>query len=378
MYDDNERLIRQYQEGHKEVLGVIVENNQGLIHTALKSFKWAYNKHPKYDEIINYDDFFQEGVFGLCNAIEKYDPELGAFSTYAILRIKQKIYRFYHDNSRVIRVPYEPRKAYMGLRRAEEEYIKEYGHEPSTKELSVYSGVSFEEILELRRTFSNTISIDSPVGSIEDDSVTVGDSIPDNTDYLEGIERDMTIKALRRDLERMAKTVLKDDERVKMLFYYFDNLDKMQVNEISEACGIARGSLNRIINESVGKISRRYLDELIEGYMDLFSSNVRRLREIELYRTQVKNAIKTVAAKTIEAGDSITVITGASKDGLKKAVQVTVREVDDTGIVVAFVGYDYLKRSYDELERHIAYRSIMDFRTENKKIVEIVSMRGLL
>ncbi|MFH5836939.1 hypothetical protein ACHAL6_12785 [Proteiniclasticum sp. C24MP] len=63
---------------------------------------------------------------------------------------------------------------------------------------------------------------------------------------------------------------------------------------------------------------------------------------------------------------------------MKKTVQVTVKEVDDTGIVVAFVGYDYLKRSYGELERNLAYRSIMDFRTENKKIVEIVSMRGLM
>ena len=46
MYEDNERLIREYQEGRKELLGVIVENNLGLIHTALKSFKWAYNNHP--------------------------------------------------------------------------------------------------------------------------------------------------------------------------------------------------------------------------------------------------------------------------------------------------------------------------------------------
>ena len=61
-----------------------------------------------------------------------------------------------------------------------------------------------------------------------------------------------------------------------------------------------------------------------------------------------------------------------------KSVQVTVQEVDDTGIVVALVGYDYLKRSYGELERNLSYRSIMDFRTENKKIVEIVSMRGLM
>jgi RNA polymerase sigma factor (sigma-70 family) len=378
MYDDNESLIRQYQEGRTELLGTIIENNQGLIHTALKSFKWAYNKHPKYDEIINYDDFFQEGVFGLCNAIGKYDPELGAFSTYAILHIKQKIYRFYHDNSRVIRVPYEPRKAYMSLKRAEEEYIKEYGHEPSTKELSAYSGVSFEEILELRRTFSSTISIDSPVGSVEDDSITVGDSIPDKTDYLDGIERDMTIKALRRDLERMAKTVLKDDERVKLLFYYFDNLDKMQVNEISEACEVPRSSLNRIINESVGKISRRYLDELIEGYIDLFSSGIRRAREMELMRRSIRDSVKLVASKQLDIGDNITVIDSFSENGLKESVQATIRSIDGSGIRVSFIGYDYSSRSYGEQTQYIRYSTIIDFRTENKKIVEIGCLRGLL
>ena len=378
MYEDNDRLIRQYQEGRKELLGTIIKDNQGLIHTALKGFKWAYNNHPKYDEIINYDDFFQEGVFGLCNAIEKYDPELGLFSSYAILHIKQKIYRFYHDNSRVIRVPYEPRKAYMSLKRVEEEYIKEYGHEPSTKELSVYSGVSFEEILELRRTFSSTISIDSPVGSIEDDSITVGDSIPDKTDYLDGIERDMTIKALRRDLERMAKTVLKDDERVKLLFYYFDNLDKMQINEISEACGVPRSSLNRMINESVGKISRSYLDELIEGYIDLFSSGIRRAREMELMRRSIRDSVKLVASKQLDIGDNITVIDSFSENGLKESVQATIRAVDEFGVSVSFIGIDYRTKEYTEKSKTIRYQDIIDFRTENKKIVEIGCLRGLL
>ena len=88
MYEDNERLILEYQNGHKELLGVIVENNLGLVHAALKSFKWAYQSHPKYDEIINFEDFYQEGVIGLCNSIEKNNLELGVFSTIAIIHIK--------------------------------------------------------------------------------------------------------------------------------------------------------------------------------------------------------------------------------------------------------------------------------------------------
>lgn len=377
MYDDNEKLIRQYQEGRSELLGVIIENNTGLIHTALKSFKWAFKSHPKYDDILNYDDFFQEGVIGLSNAIKKFNPDQGAFSSFAILHIKQIIYRYYYNNSRVIRVPYEPRKAYMSLKRVEGEYIKEYGYEPSTKELSVYSGVSFEEIQDLRRTFSSTISIDSPVSGYEDDSMTIGDSIPDKTDYLDGIEREMAIKALRRDLERMAKNVLKDDERVNLLLYYFDNLDKKQINEIAEKSGLHKSSLNRFINDSTSKISRKYLDELIEGYADLVSSNIRRTREKDLHSENIRRQIKLLASKLIQIGDSITVL-GNEKYSINPSVQVTVKEVGEHDMKVVYIGYSYIHKDYREVTRIVTYSSINDFRTENKKIVEITTSIGLV
>lgn len=377
MYDDNEKLIRQYQEGRSELLGVIIKNNTGLIHTALKSFKWAFKSHPKYDDILNYDDFFQEGVIGLSNAIKKFDPDQGAFSSFAILHIKQIIYRYYYNNSRVIRVPYESRKAYMSLKRAEGEYIKEYGYEPSTKELSVYSGVSFEEIQDLRRTFSSTISIDSPVGGYEDDSMTIGDSIPDKTDYLDGIEREMAIKALRRDLERMAKNVLKDDERVNLLLYYFDNLDKKQINEIAEKSGLHKSSLNRFINDSTSKISRKYLDELIEGYADLVSSNIRRTREKDLHSENIRRQIKLLASKLIQIGDSITVL-GNEKYSINPSVQVTVKEVGEHDMKVVYIGYSNIHKDYREVTRIVTYSSINDFRTENKRIVEITTSIGLI
>ncbi len=377
MYEDNERLIQEYQEGRRELLGVIVENNLGLVHAALKSFKWAYQSHPKYDEIISYEDFYQEGVIGLCSCIDKYDPELGAFSTYAMLHIKQAIFRFYYDKGRVVRVPYEPRKLYKALRRAEEEYIKDCGQEPSTKELSLYTGVSMDDILEARRALSDPVYLDSPIGDSEGDSISISDTIPDRTDYLEGTERKLTVQALRKDLKRMAKIALRDDEKVKLLFYYFDNLDKMQVNAISEACGVGRGSLNRFIHDSVGKISRRYLDELIEGYSDLFSSNIRRTRELQLHRGYIKKAVRTVASRMLCLGDSITIIDTFLEDGLKNPVQATVRQIDETGVRVSYIGYDLTKGSYQEKEKYIWFNNIFDFRTENKKLVEIGCMGGI-
>lgn len=377
MYADNERLISEYQQGNTALLSELIENNMGLIHTALKGFKWAYGGHPKYDQIISYDDFVNESIFGLANAIKNYDPEQGCFSSYAILHIKQAAYRFYYNNSRCIRVPYEPQKAYKHLRQAENEYIIAYEHNPSTKQLSEFSGVSIDEIMELRRIFSGTISIDSPISG-EDESITLKDAIPDHTDYLADSERNMTNAALRKDLERMAKDVLKDDERVKLLFFYFDNLDKMQINEISEACGVPRSSLNRIVSESISKISRKYLDVLINEYSDLFSSGIRRSREIELFRKSIRQSVKLVVSKLVQPGDSITIIDSFSVNSLKESVQATVRTIDpDEGIKVSYIGHDLYTRNYEELEKWILYKSIIDFRTENKKIVEIACTRGV-
>jgi len=376
MYNDNEKLIRQYQEGDSELLGVIIENNIGLIHTALKSFKWAYRSHPKYDEILNYDDFFQEGVFGLSNAIKKYDPEQGVFSSFALLHINQTIYRFYYNNSRVIRVPYEPRKAYISIKKAEDEYIKTYGKKPSTKELSIFSKIPIDDILDLRRTFSNTISIDTPISSNEDE-IILKDAIEDKTDYLSDVERKMTLEVLKEDLSRMAKIAINDEEHIKTLFYYFENLDKKLADEIIEDCNIKKSAFYRIINNSIHKISTRFLDELIREYADLVSSNIRRTREIELHSENTRKQIKLLASKLIHIGESITIMSSV-KHSINPLIQATVKEVGEHDLKVSYVGYSYTHKDYREVTRLVTYSSIIDFRTENKKIVEITTSIGLL
>ena len=377
-YRDNDSMILEYQQGQqKELLSEIIENNLGLIHVALKSFRWGFSNHPKYDEIISYDDFFNQGVFGLATAIKNYDPSLGAFSTYAIICIKQPVYRFYYNNSRVIRVPYEPQKAFKQLKKSENEYIKQYGYHPNTKELSVYSGISIDEIQELRGIFSGTISIDSPISG-EDESITLKDAIPDKTDYLADLEKDLTIKALRKDLEKYADDVIKNKKHIKIMFSYFDNLDSMLVKDIAEMNNVTTSKLHVILNDCIRKISRRYLDVLIEQYSDLFSSNIRRLREQDLYRSSIRNSIKLVVSKTLDLGNNITVIDSLSETSLKESVQATVRAIDEIGIMVSFIGYDYIQRAYGEQKKYIRYSSIIDFRMEGKKIVEIGCLRGLL
>ena len=376
-YHNNEHLIQSYQQGNKELLNTIIENNLGLIHKALKSFKWAYNSNPKYEGLITYDDYYQQGALGLYSCIDSYNPDLGSFSNHAITYIKQYVYRFFYNNASVIRVPYEPRKDHMQLRRYEEQYIKQYGKEPTTKELSLFSGVPISRINELKQIFKDTISFNEPTRGDDSDKISIEDSIQDNTDYLDQTEKDIILKELRKDLVSMATISINDDAKINTLFYYFKNIDRKLVKDIAAELNLTSVQVNRIINDCVHKISYKFLDVLIERYSDIFSSSIRRIREEELMKDNVRNQIATVIPRMITLGDSLTVLDGASSNCFKDPKQVIVREIGAHNMKISYITLNYRTQEYDECTRLLSFSSIIDFRTENKKLVEITSKIGL-
>jgi RNA polymerase primary sigma factor len=378
MHDENsnEKLIERYQQGEDKLANTIVENNLGLIHLVLKRFRWAYNNHPKYDDIISYEDLFQEGVLGVYDAIRKYDCSQGAFSTYAVIHIRQKVFRFMYDKGRVIRVPQEPQRTMKRVRDTETLLAQKLQREPTEREIAKQAGISLKDLQELKQVFGSVASIDAPIG--EDEDLKLSDIIEDKTDYLDGIERTAVLKSLRKDLESMARVVIKDEIEIKILFSYFDRIGKKQVKDIAADYNISTGKLQRVINDSIGRIAARFLDELIEKYSDLFSSSIRRTREKDLFQARQSRSIQRVASSLIKPGDSLTIISSLGTDGLKTSTQAAVKMISEDWLSISYVGYEYLKGEYMEKGKTIYYSDIIDFRTENKKIVEIACVRLML
>ena len=62
-----------------------------------------YRVRAKHMKLL---DIIQEGNLGLMRAIETYDPDQGAFTTYAVPWIKHSIRRSLDDKDRSIRLPY--------------------------------------------------------------------------------------------------------------------------------------------------------------------------------------------------------------------------------------------------------------------------------
>ena len=60
---------------------------------------------------VCFDDLFQEGCFGLCDAVQRYQPQRGyAFSTYAVTLIRGRMQHYLRDRHHLIRSPWRLRQ----------------------------------------------------------------------------------------------------------------------------------------------------------------------------------------------------------------------------------------------------------------------------
>lgn len=85
----NEEMVMAYQNGDKEAMSVIVENNRGLVNYFVNQF---YNlSNISY---LERDDLEQLGYIGLIEAAKGFNPDMEVkFSTYAGVAIKGHISR---------------------------------------------------------------------------------------------------------------------------------------------------------------------------------------------------------------------------------------------------------------------------------------------
>lgn len=83
-----------------KALGICVEENLALV--AYWTKKWT----KKGGSELYFDEYYQEGVIGLIQAIFRFNHELGyKFSTYASWWIRQAIGRYQENNISLIRIP---------------------------------------------------------------------------------------------------------------------------------------------------------------------------------------------------------------------------------------------------------------------------------
>lgn len=124
MLDNITNEIKNAQNGDKDAMAKLVEENQGLIWSIVKRFTGR-----GYDV----EDLYQIGTLGFIKSIRNFDIDYEVkLSTYAVPYILGEIKRFLRDDG-PIKVSRSLKDLYRKVMEVQKEYIKKEGREPTLR-----------------------------------------------------------------------------------------------------------------------------------------------------------------------------------------------------------------------------------------------------
>jgi RNA polymerase sigma factor for flagellar operon FliA len=214
--------------------------------------RFTTNRMAGWPQQVDRSDLASYGLFGLMDAIEKFDPGRGfKFETYAISRIRGAII----DELRSIDwVPRSVRAKARTVERACSTLEHELRRSPDDSEVAAELGMTVRELAETRSqiAFSGLVALDDPLGSNSQDgtgSATVCDTIADQRyDPVVAFETDEMKRLLAEAIGRMP-------DRLRLVFtlYYYEGLT---LAEIGEILGVTESRICQIHTKGLARLRR--------------------------------------------------------------------------------------------------------------------------
>jgi RNA polymerase sigma factor for flagellar operon FliA len=204
-------------------------------------------------------DLVSYGIFGLIDAIDKFDLERGfKFETYAVNRIKGAIL----DELRALDwVPRSVRARAREIQRSLAEMEHSLKRTVTDEELAAHMNMPVETLQDQLAEISTLglVALDELLNTSERDSASVGDLLPDPraADPVAEFETDETRRALAESINR-----LNERDRLVVTLYYYEGLT---LAEIGDVLGVTESRVCQIHTKSVMSLRNRMMEPIFKG-----------------------------------------------------------------------------------------------------------------
>lgn len=145
--EENIDLIKKAQAGDKLSMQKATLYNGKLVLKFIEKYRYLNDAR---------EDLLQVGLIGITRAIQQFDSSRGtAFSTFAMVYIKQEIFKYLKRNYEFVSIP----DVFAGIIVDIRKYIKKNGYMPSDEELMQQFDVSKEQLSFMKLFYLPKLSL---------------------------------------------------------------------------------------------------------------------------------------------------------------------------------------------------------------------------
>jgi RNA polymerase sigma factor for flagellar operon FliA len=191
-------------------------------------------------DTVDQDDLVSDGVLGLMDAIERFEPQRGlSFQTFAVPRIRGAII----DGMRSMDfVPRSVRDKLRVVQRAQVRLEERLGRAPEEDELAKEAGIPLQQLRDLsRQSNSNHASLDD---------FDLADELSSAADHV--VEQGDVNASLMRVIEELAER-----DQVIIALYYFEGLT---LAEIGQVLGVTESRVSQVHRRATITLREKLLE----------------------------------------------------------------------------------------------------------------------
>jgi RNA polymerase sigma factor for flagellar operon FliA len=238
----NLTLWDAFKQGSEQARAHLLEEHLGLVHHVARQMSRTLAVRADFDELVS------AGTIGLMTALDGFEPSRGlAFSTFAAPRIRGAIL---DELRKQDHVPRSIRRKTREIAHARETLMRVLGRLPDDDELCEHLGVDQQTLWRWQADIEGAhhIPLDRAPGERETHA-------PAPIEILSGSEESEIEDSINHEQEvhllKDAILRLKEQERVVLSLYYFEEL---KLHEIAKVLELTESRVSQIRSKALSKL----------------------------------------------------------------------------------------------------------------------------